>query len=65
MPGWAADYDCASWGQLFLKFALSHPAATCLIPATSKPEHMVDNMGAGFGRQADKEFRERLMAAMA
>jgi aryl-alcohol dehydrogenase-like predicted oxidoreductase len=65
VPDWAVDYDCTSWGQIFLKFALSHPAVTCLIPATSKLEHMTDNMEAGFGRQADEAFRERLLAALA
>jgi len=65
VPDWAVDYDCTSWGQIFLKFALSHPAVTCLIPATSKLEHMTDNMDAGFGRQADAAFRERLLAALA
>jgi len=64
VPDWAADYDCTTWGQIFLKFALSHPAVTCLIPATSKLEHMTDNMAAGFGRLADEAFRERLLAEM-
>jgi diketogulonate reductase-like aldo/keto reductase len=65
VPDWAIDYGCTSWGQLFLKFALSHAAATCLIPATSRLTHMTDNMGAGFGREADAEFRGRLLTEMA
>ena len=49
LPGWAADIDCQTWAQVFLKYALSHPAATCVIPATSQVKHMTDNMGAGRG----------------
>jgi aryl-alcohol dehydrogenase-like predicted oxidoreductase len=62
LPGWAAEFDCASWGQFFLKFVVSHPAVTCAIPATSKPHHMLDNMAAGFGRLPDAAMRERMIA---
>ncbi len=61
LPGWAADFDCASWGQFFLKFIASHPGVTCVIPATSKLKHMVDNMGAGFGRLPDQATRRRMI----
>lgn len=61
LPEWAAEFDCASWGQFFLKFAVSHPAATCAIPATSKVHHMVDNMAAGFGRLPDASMRARMI----
>ncbi|MDP2326271.1 MAG: aldo/keto reductase [Gammaproteobacteria bacterium] len=64
LPGWAADYHCNSWGQLFLTFALSHPAVTCLIPATSSLRHMTDNMAAGFGREPDAVFRKQLLAEL-
>jgi len=60
LPDWAADFDCASWGQFFLKYAVSHPAVTCAIPATSKVHHMVDNMGAGFGRLPDQSVRHQM-----
>ncbi len=50
LPGWAAEFDCKSWGQFFLKFILTQEAVTCVIPGTSKPHHMLDNLGAGFGR---------------
>lgn len=49
LPLLAAELGCESWGQFFLKFIIGHPAVTCLIPATSKPHHMRDNMGANFG----------------
>lgn len=62
LPAWAADFDCQSWGQYFLKFAASHPAATCVIPATSKLHHMLDNMGAGFGRLPDAAMRRKMIA---
>jgi diketogulonate reductase-like aldo/keto reductase len=49
LPGWAAEAGATSWAQLLLKFALSHPAVTCAIPGTSRPEHMADNLAAGRG----------------
>ena len=61
LPGWAKDMDVKSWGQFFLKFVVSHPAVTCAIPATSKPHHMLDNMGAGFGRLPDAATRQRMI----
>ncbi len=60
LPAWAADIDCASWAQFFLKFILSHPAVTCAIPATSKLAHLEDNMQAGFGRLPDAATREKM-----
>lgn len=50
LPAWAKEFDCNSWGQFFLKFILAQPAVTCVIPGTSKPHHMRDNIGAAFGR---------------
>jgi diketogulonate reductase-like aldo/keto reductase len=61
LPPWAKELDIASWGQFFLKFAVSHPAVTCAIPATTKVKHMEDNMGAGFGRLPDATARERMV----
>ena len=61
LPGWAAGF-AASWGQFFLKFIISHPAVTCVIPATSKPHHMRDNLEAGFGELPDAGTRERMVA---
>ncbi|WP_342244318.1 aldo/keto reductase [Pseudomonas sp. OTU5201] len=60
LPEWAADYDCSSWPQLLLKFCLSHPAVTCVIPGTGNPRHMLDNLQAGRGREADEALRKRL-----
>ncbi len=60
LPYWAAEFDCQSWGQFFLKYILAHPAVTVVIPATSDPEHLVDNMGAGVGRLPDERNRRRM-----
>ncbi|MDH4031295.1 MAG: aldo/keto reductase [Chromatiales bacterium] len=62
LPGWAAEFGIDSWGQFFLKWVLSHPAVTCVIPGTSKPHHMLDNVGAGFGVLPDAETRTRMRA---
>ena len=60
LPAWAAEFDCPSWAQFFLKWILAHPAVTCAIPGTSRPEHLVDNMAAGRGRMPDAATRERM-----
>ena len=64
VPAWAAEFDCKSWGQFFLKYILSHSAVTCIIPATSKPHHLVDNMGAGVGKLPDATMRKKMAAFM-
>jgi diketogulonate reductase-like aldo/keto reductase len=65
LPSWAADFDCASWAQFFLKWILAHPAVTCVIPATSRPEHLEDNMKAGLGALPDAPTRDRMRALVA
>lgn len=60
LPAWAAELDCASWAQYFLKFVLSHPAVTCAIPATRDAAHVLDNLRAGHGRLPDRRQRERM-----
>ena len=57
VPGWAAEIDCSSWSQIMLKFVISHPAITCAIPATSRVEHLRDNMQGGLGRLPDAKLR--------
>jgi aryl-alcohol dehydrogenase-like predicted oxidoreductase len=64
LPAWAAEIDCTSWAQLFLKFIIGHPAVTCPIPATSKPSHLADNIKAGFGRLPDAAQRRAMIAAL-
>ncbi len=64
LPEWAAEIDCESWAQLFLKFILGHPAVTCVIPATSDPEHARDNVRAGHGALPDAGQRKRMVELM-
>lgn len=65
LPKLAAEIDCTSWAQIFLKFIIGHPAVTAVIPATSKPANMADNARAGFGRQPDAALRNRIAALLA
>lgn len=65
LPSWAADIDCSSWAQVFLKYVISHPAVTCVIPASSDPRHMADNLLAGIGRMPDTAQRARIAAYFA
>lgn len=60
LPPWAVDIDCANWAQFFLKFIISHPAVTCAIPATSRLDHLHENMGAAYGRLPDAGMREHM-----
>ncbi len=60
LPAWAAENEINSWAQFFLKFIISHPAVTCVIPGTSNPRHAADNMLAGHGRQPDTALREKM-----
>ena len=62
LPDWAGEIDCANWAQFLLKFIVSHPAVTCAIPATSRVDHMRENMGAGTGRLPDADMRGRMIA---
>jgi len=62
LPGWASDFDCDSWAQFFLKYVISHPAVTCVIPRTSSPHHMADNLRAGFGELPDQNTRLKMEA---
>lgn len=63
LPGWAAELGCESWAQLLLKFVISHPAMTVAIPATSKVEHLRDNLRAGTGPLPDEKLRKLIAAA--
>ncbi|HTD13205.1 MAG TPA: aldo/keto reductase [Steroidobacteraceae bacterium] len=63
LPAWASDIDAQSWGQLALKFIVSHPAVTCVIPATGKLAHLRDNLAGGRGRLPDARQREAIARA--
>lgn len=60
LPDWAAEIDCSTWAQVFLKYVVSHPAITCVIPGTTKEHHAVDNQGAGRGRLPDAVLRRTM-----
>jgi len=62
LPSWAGEIDCANWPQVLLKFIISHPAVTCTIPATTRVDHMRENMGALRGRLPDAALRRRMAA---
>jgi aryl-alcohol dehydrogenase-like predicted oxidoreductase len=61
LPDFAKDFDATSWAQFFLKFLISHPAITAVIPGTDKQQYMVDNLGAGRGRLPDAAMRKRMV----
>jgi len=60
LPSWAAEFDCASWAQFFLKYIVSHPPVTCAVPGMAKVEYLVDNLGAARGRLPDAAMRRRM-----
>src|ERR1700730_6701503 len=60
VPPWAAEVGCGSWAQFFLKYIVSHPAVTCVIPATAEPAHLSDDLGAGYGRMPEVAERRRM-----
>ena len=61
LPQWAAEIDCASWAQFFLKFVLANPAVTVVIPGTDRPEYALDNLNAARGRIPDARMREQML----
>lgn len=62
LPDWATEIGCDTWAQVFLKYAVSHPAVTVAIPGTTQPDHALDNMGAARGELPDAALRQRMEA---
>ena len=60
LPEWAAEFDCNSWAQFSLKYILAHPAVNCVLTETANPKHVLDNLGAGYGRLPDEATRKRM-----
>ena len=60
LPEWATEFDAVSWAQYMLKYCLSHPAVTAVIPGTTTLAHLEDNLGAGRGRLPDATLRRRM-----
>lgn len=65
LPAWAGEVGITSWAQLFLKFAISHPAVTCVIPATGRPDRQRDNLKAGTGPLLTEAQQRELIEAFA
>lgn len=61
LPEWSADFDCGTWGNFFLKYLMAEPGVTNLIPATTDPKHLEDNMNAGLGRLPDAATRRKMV----
>ena len=61
LPEWAGEFGANSWAQFFLKFIAAHPAVTVITPATSNPEHMLDNLGGGTEPLPDGGMQRRMI----
>ncbi len=61
LPDWAGEAGCSNWAEFLLKFIVSHPAVTCAIPATTRVEHMGENMGALYGELPDEQQRRKMV----
>jgi diketogulonate reductase-like aldo/keto reductase len=64
LPGFAAEIGCRTWAQFFLKYVASHPAVTCVLPATTNPAHAEENAGAMRGPLPDQAMRQRMVRHM-
>ena len=60
LPAWAREIECRTWAQAVLKYIVTHPAITCAIPATSRVDHVRENMAAATGRMPDEAFRRQM-----
>ena len=60
LPDWAADFDCRSWAQFFLKYLVAHEAVTCAVPGMARADYVVDNIGAARGRLPGAATRRRM-----
>lgn len=61
LPEWASEIECKSWAQFFLKFIVSHPSVTCAIPATSRVDHLKENMQVAYGPLPDMAMRKKMV----
>src|SRR5690606_17712786 len=60
LPDWAAEFDCKSWAQFFLKYSVSHDGVTCAAPGMAQTKYVADNLGAAQGRLPDAAMRKRM-----
>jgi aryl-alcohol dehydrogenase-like predicted oxidoreductase len=61
LPDWAREFGAATWGQFFIKYLLGNPSVTAVIPGTSNPAHMEDNLAAGRGRAPDAAEQRKMV----
>ncbi len=61
LPDFASEIDCGNWAQFLLKFIVSHPSLNVAIPATTRVDHVKQNIGAGFGRMPDARMRAEMV----
>lgn len=61
LPAWANEIGITTWAAFFLKYIMSHPAVTCIIPATGDPQHAMDNFSAGSEPLPDEGMRQRML----
>lgn len=62
LPEWADEIGAASWAQFLLKFVISHPAITCAIPATTRVDHVRENLETARAELPDEKMRQRMVA---
>lgn len=65
LPDWAGEHGINSWSVYFLKYIISHPAVTCVIPATASVQHERDNVRAGTGELPDDATRKKMVEYLA
>jgi diketogulonate reductase-like aldo/keto reductase len=65
LPAWASEVGATSWAQFILKYILAHPAVTVAIPATSRVDHVRENVAAATGPLPDEPMRQRMAAYVA
>ncbi|MEM9107333.1 MAG: aldo/keto reductase [Pseudomonadota bacterium] len=64
LPAFASELEADSWAQLIVKFIVSHPAVTCVIPATTRVDHVTQNIEAARGPLPDADLREKIAQAI-
>jgi len=62
LPSWAAETGAKTWAQFLLKFIIAHPAVTCAIPATTRVDHVRENLAAASGALPDEALRRKMAA---
>ena len=65
LPSWAYEYNVNTWSQFFLKFILANQAVTTVIPATSNPAHMIDNLIGGIGPIPEVGLQKKMVEVVA